>query len=102
LLEMAERSRIAVRVVPMSAGAHPGLDGPMLILDFPNEPAVVHVEVRGASGFIEEAELVRQARASWRAISSVALSEPDSVRLIESVVGGLKNGEPAGATAICS
>ncbi len=59
LLNMSSRPRVEIRVVPFSVGANPGLEGPMVILEFVDQPTLVHVEIRSASGFLEEpAEVV--------------------------------------------
>jgi transcriptional regulator with XRE-family HTH domain len=36
LLEVADRPNVTVEVVPFSAGAHPGLKGPFVIIEFPD------------------------------------------------------------------
>ena len=39
LIKMAERPNITIRLLPFSAGAHPGLDGAFSVLEFP-DPAM--------------------------------------------------------------
>jgi len=89
LLTMANRPRVEIRVVPFSAGAHPGLEGPMVIMEFLDQPTLVHVEVRSASGFLEEPAEVGSARVAWRGLRSMALSPEESVRLIAEIAGDL-------------
>lgn len=85
LLNMAGRSRISLRVVPFGVGAHPGLEGPFLILEFDAQPMLVHQEIRGTGGFLEEERHVARARLDWRELGSKALSPEDSVRLVAEV-----------------
>ncbi len=87
LLNMANRPRVELRVVPFAAGATPGLIGPMMILDFLDQPTLVYTETRGLSGFLEEAAEIQRAKVAWRELRSMALSPDDSVRLIAEVVG---------------
>ena len=50
LRKMAERTNIEIQVLPNSAGAHAGIEGPFTILDYPAEfegdPGTVYVETR--------------------------------------------------------
>jgi transcriptional regulator with XRE-family HTH domain len=89
LLSMARRPRVEIRIVPFSVGANPGMEGPMVIMEFVDQPTLVHVEVRSASGFLEEAAEVASARIAWRGLRSMALSPEDSVRLIAEIAGDL-------------
>lgn len=49
LKEMNELPNITIQVLPFSIGAHPGMTGPFVILDFldPNDENVVYLETRG-------------------------------------------------------
>lgn len=87
LLNMAEREHIEIRVVPFSVGEYAGLEGPAMIMEFADQPTLVYVEIRGASGFLEEKPTVSRVRLAWREIRSVALPPDDSVRLIAQVAG---------------
>jgi hypothetical protein len=85
LVNMAARPRINLRVVPLAAGAHPGLEGPFLILEFDAQPTLVHQEIRGTGGFLEEGRHVARARLDWRELGSKALSPEASVRLVAEI-----------------
>lgn len=87
LVHMASRSRIELAVVPFVAGAHPGMEGPVLLMEFLDQPTLAHVEVRGASGFLEETPQIAEVRLAWRGLRSMALSPDDSVRLIAEIAG---------------
>jgi transcriptional regulator with XRE-family HTH domain len=87
LMNVARRPRIEVRVVPFSVGAHAGLDGPFLILEFADQPTLVHQEIRGTGGFLEESRHLARARLDWRVLGSIALSPEDSERLIAEIAG---------------
>ena len=89
LLTMATRPRIDLRVIPFEIGATTGIEGPILILDFPDQPSLVHLETRGVTGFLEEAAVVRRVKIAWRELHSTALSPKDSTRLIADIVGDM-------------
>jgi transcriptional regulator with XRE-family HTH domain len=89
LLNMAKKPRIDLRVVPFKIGANPGLEGPVMILDFADQPTLVHIEVRGATGLLEEVPVVRSAKLAWRELQSMALPPEDSARLIADIAGEL-------------
>jgi transcriptional regulator with XRE-family HTH domain len=57
LVEAAEAPQIAIRLVPLTAGVHPGLAGPFVVMSFP-APArdVVWVETMKRSLYFEEQE----------------------------------------------
>jgi transcriptional regulator with XRE-family HTH domain len=46
LMEMAAKPNVTVEIVPFSAGAHPGLKGPFVVIEFPdpNDNDVLYVE----------------------------------------------------------
>src|SRR5947207_14268960 len=54
LLTLAERPNIGIRAVPVSVGASAALRGMFMILEFADEPDLVHVENQGTGMFLEE------------------------------------------------
>jgi transcriptional regulator with XRE-family HTH domain len=87
LLTMANRARVTLRVLPFGVGAHPGLEGAFLILEFDAQPTLVHQEIRSTGGFLEEGRHVTCAKLDWRELGSKALSPEDSARLIAEIAG---------------
>ena len=62
LLEITALPNVTVQVVPFGAGAHPGLEGAFLILEFPEpaDPDVVYVENTGVGVYLEQqADVIR-------------------------------------------
>ncbi|GDY32202.1 helix-turn-helix domain-containing protein [Gandjariella thermophila] len=84
LVTMATRPRIRVHVVPLSAGAHAGSDGPFVILDFDNAP-IVHLENRTSSLFLEDPGYVKTYRKLVMSLIDLALDQRESVELIAGV-----------------
>ena len=44
LLELQELAHVTIQVVPFSAGAHVGMNGSILLLDFETEPPVLFLD----------------------------------------------------------
>lgn len=72
LAEIATRGVANIRVVPMDAGAHPGMEGPFVILEYLGLPGAVHLENRVASLNLEEEEDVRAYTLAFRGLLSIA------------------------------
>jgi transcriptional regulator with XRE-family HTH domain len=91
LLDAGRRANVTVRVLPFTAGAHPAMTGPFVLLNFPDpaDPGVVYVEYLTGARYIEDgAELVRYGTAFSRLTVS-ALSKTRSAALIREVMKGL-------------
>ncbi len=60
LLDVASGPAVSVQVLPLAAGAHPGLRGPFTYLRFAaeNDPDVVYMENRRGDSFLENEEEV--------------------------------------------
>ncbi|SDQ31478.1 helix-turn-helix domain-containing protein [Actinopolyspora saharensis] len=85
LLRLAESNRrpnVTVRVVPLSAGIHPGMEGPFVLLEYGQQPNLVYLEHRGNSAFLEEPEHVAATGRSLRWLRELALSPDDSSEII--------------------
>lgn len=69
---------VTIQVLPFSAGAHAGMDGPFLILGFPEQadPDVVYVENTTALGYLEEPDDVQRYTLMFDHLRASALS-PD-------------------------
>jgi transcriptional regulator with XRE-family HTH domain len=62
LLEARSLPNVTIQVIPYSAGAHPGMDGSFVILDFPDndDQAIVYVESAAGGLFLEEITEIRR------------------------------------------
>jgi transcriptional regulator with XRE-family HTH domain len=88
LLSVAERPNIGLRVVPTSAGANAALRGPFVILEFAEEPDLVHVENQITGMFLEEDADLAGYRLALRNILNVALAPDATAELIASIAAG--------------
>ncbi|WP_017595977.1 helix-turn-helix domain-containing protein [Nocardiopsis potens] len=82
---------ITVQVLPFTAGLHPGISGPFVILDFPNEldSSLVFLEARTDGLFLEEPDEVAEYRHVFDHLQVTALSAAESVTLMKSLYNDL-------------
>ncbi len=80
--ELVRRPHVRIQVVPLAAGPHPGLEGPFVIMDFPDDPTLVHLENRVMSIFLEEEPHIASYRLAWQRIHERALTPKRSAELI--------------------
>jgi transcriptional regulator with XRE-family HTH domain len=85
LVDSGERSNITVRVVPLQAGPHAGLEGPFAVLDFSEEPSLVFIENHHFGMFLDEKEDIAAYRVALSNILNRALEPMDSVELISTI-----------------
>lgn len=90
LISAASRDNVAVHVLPESLGAHPGLEGPFVLMEFQNHADLVHLENRASSAFLEEAEHVAAAKDSLRRMYDVALTTKASIEFVSAIADELK------------
>lgn len=72
LVAMATHAVVTIRVVPLDAGAHSGMEGAFVITDYLGLSSVVHLENRVASLYLEEPEDVDSYNVAFRGLLSVA------------------------------
>lgn len=85
LIEAAERPNVALRVVPFAVGGHTGLDGSFMILDFPRNRSVVHLEHKISAVFLEEPEQVALFRREADRLGEVAMDAAASLDFVARV-----------------
>ncbi|MBV9729837.1 MAG: helix-turn-helix domain-containing protein [Pseudonocardiales bacterium] len=85
LEDAATRPNVTVQVVPTAAGAHPGLEGPFVILEFDGDPTLVYLENRGGSAILEEDADIDRAMIALRHLQQIALSSQDTLDLLAEV-----------------
>lgn len=87
LVNIAQRPRVTIQVLPKHAGAHPGMLGSFHILGFPTDgdPGVVYLEHRTGALYLEQPSELRDYRIAWEHLVGLALSPTDSVDLITTI-----------------
>ena len=91
ILGLVARPTVTVQIVPFSAGAHPGMNGPFVILEFPDaeDDDVLYLE-KGSGSLISRdvREDIVGYREAFERLRAISLSPEDSVALL----GRLANG----------
>jgi transcriptional regulator with XRE-family HTH domain len=77
--------RVRIQVVPLSAAAYPGLDGPFVIATSQIGEDIVYLEGQRHGQVIDRAEYVRQLVEVWESIRGEALSQQQSLEVIAEV-----------------
>jgi transcriptional regulator with XRE-family HTH domain len=86
----AEHPKIIVQVVPLDAGAHPGLEGPLVLVARPGEPDVAYLEVQGQGRLVVASDEVDRYGLLYDLLRAVALP-PDTSR---EMIAGCAKGDP--------
>ncbi|GIJ25667.1 hypothetical protein Vqi01_08290 [Micromonospora qiuiae] len=77
--------RVRIQVVPLSAGAYAGLDGPFVIATSPSGEDVVYLDGQRHGQVIDRGDYVRQMVEVWESIRGEALSQQQSLDLMAEV-----------------
>jgi transcriptional regulator with XRE-family HTH domain len=85
LVASAQRPNITLQIVPFEAGATPGLEGPIVILDLADGRSVIHLETRRAGTFLSEEPHVRATKLAAQRLRAQALAPEESIRLIAGI-----------------
>jgi transcriptional regulator with XRE-family HTH domain len=84
----AEHPKIIVQVVPLNAGAHPGLEGPLVLVTRPGEPDAAYLEVQGRGQLVERADEVARYGLLYDLLRAVALPPGTSREMIAGLAKG--------------
>jgi transcriptional regulator with XRE-family HTH domain len=86
LVELAAMPNVAVQVIPFTAGAHPGMGKPFVILAFPEraDPDVVYLEDLTSALYLEDVDEIDRYNVLFNHLRATALSFEDSASLIVS------------------
>jgi transcriptional regulator with XRE-family HTH domain len=80
---MARRNRIIFQVVPFSAGAHPGMNGPLKLMAFENDTPMAYLSGISSGALIDDPAAVRRHELAYDLLAAAALSPEASLDLIE-------------------
>ncbi|WP_369800910.1 helix-turn-helix domain-containing protein [Nocardiopsis sp. NRRL B-16309] len=87
LIDLAEDpdNGITIQVLPFSAGLHPGISGPFVILDFPDDldAPLVYLESRTEGLFLEEEPEIAGYRLVFDHLQVTAKSQAESIQLMK-------------------
>ncbi|MGB8945182.1 MAG: helix-turn-helix transcriptional regulator [Streptomyces sp.] len=87
VLGLAERRNIEVQVMPVVRASHAGLDGPMQLLETPENRWFAYAEGQESGQFISDPKVVSMLQMRYARMRPQALSFEDSVSLLERMRG---------------
>jgi transcriptional regulator with XRE-family HTH domain len=75
----AAHPRLIIQVIPFAAGAHPGLEGPLVLITRRDDPDIAYLEVQGRGHVVDRADDVTRYGLLYDMLRAVALP-PDASR----------------------
>lgn len=75
-----------LQVMPDSAGSATGVDGPLILLEFDDEPPIAFLDSRGKGTVVDDAAQVQVYWKQWERLVSEAMSPTLSSEMIEAVI----------------
>ena len=90
LVEVLEMPNVTLQVIPFDAGAHPGMPGSFILLQFAEAaiPDVIYIDTMAGELFLEEESDVRRYKLMFEHLRAVAGSPNATRSLIASLVAG--------------
>jgi len=84
LIWAAEAPHITLQLVPYQAGAHPGMPGSFVVMDFPDpsDPALICADSMAGDTFLERESDVARYRTTFQRIVAQALSPADTQKIL--------------------
>ncbi|MFG1847186.1 helix-turn-helix domain-containing protein [Micromonospora carbonacea] len=99
LLDVGERNRVSIRVLPLSAGLHRGVEaGTFVMLEFPlgnratPDPPVVYSESWTGALYLDRPDEFAAYEKVWASLDQLALDEGQSRHLINKIIGEVHHG----------
>ena len=88
LVEVSELPHVTFQVIPFGAGAHPGMPGSFILLQFGDAaiPDVIYVDTMAGELFLEEVADVRRYKLVFEHLRAVAASPEASLSLVTSAI----------------
>jgi hypothetical protein len=90
LLAASARRHISIQVLPFDAEAAIAMQGPLIMIECPDQPTLCFEESRSTTAFLEDEDLIGRARLAWKKLSAAARSEEDSRQLIAEFASQLR------------
>ncbi len=83
LIEMAQRTRVVIQVLPFAAMAEAFMDGMVTLMNFCDTPPVVYTEGASSGRLVEEPDLMERNWRSFDLVRTAALSRAASLEFLE-------------------
>lgn len=86
LIELSKREFLDLRVLPFTKGAHAGLNGHFVILEFAAAPSVVYVEAEPDGLYLKSESVVNRYSLTFKRLHASAISTDESLAFLETVL----------------
>lgn len=92
LVEASKQPHVTFQVIPFLVGAHPGMPGSFVVMDFPDpaDPDLVYTDSMAGDLFMEREADVRRYTVIFEHLQAAAVNPADSVQIIEAHVETIK------------
>jgi transcriptional regulator with XRE-family HTH domain len=89
LRDMAALPNVTVQVIPYDAGAHPGMPGSFIVLEFPDpaDQSLVYIDSMAGDLFLEDDMEIRRYILMFEHLRAAALRPDESVTLLAAIAG---------------
>ena len=85
LIQMAQRPNVLIQVIPLSVGAHEGVNGSLVIAEFANAPTMVYLETALSGLVVERPEDVDAVALTYETLRAEALPRAGSLEMLREV-----------------
>lgn len=85
MADQAAQPHVSIRVIPISVVTHPALEGAFVVLEFPEEGPVVHIEGRRSGIFPDDPAEVEDYMLAAERSTDLALAEQESKDLLRAI-----------------
>ncbi|TCP53980.1 helix-turn-helix protein [Tamaricihabitans halophyticus] len=92
LIASAQQPNIDVRVIPFAHGAHTGLDGSYVLMEFARARDIVHLEHKRSSAFVDQPEDVAPFHEATDTLLRAALGPADSADFLADIAADYDQG----------
>jgi transcriptional regulator with XRE-family HTH domain len=94
LIDATHQANVTVQIIPFDTGAHPGMPGSFVYMDFkdPADPDLVYIDTMAGDLFLEAEGELRRYATMFDHLRAVALSPNETVSLMTAVAASLKGG----------
>jgi transcriptional regulator with XRE-family HTH domain len=94
LREAVDRPNITLQVIPFDVGAHPGMPGAYVYMEFGDaaDPELVYMDTLAGGLFLEAEADLRRYSQTFNHLRAIALSQAQTTDLISTVIESLKGG----------
>ncbi len=91
IAEAATKPNLTAQVIPYAAGAHPGMQGSFILLDFPDsaDPSLIYMESLAGDLFLENSNDISRYIENFQHLRAAALGPDETVALLTEVADKL-------------